>query len=213
MVNDVVSALAILAFDHCITIDTEIDWGWDSPWSFVRVLFVQLTRYLPIMVVPIYLYDALGFISEANCPPLYNLILGLTASVIVAAECLLLIRTWVIWGRKRTMLMGLSALGIACIVGGIVNLVALQSVKYEHSPQSSSGCFQPFGSPAYEWNFLCVAVFELVAVVQIFHRDRRYESRIFLILLNDIFYVLCILSMVSTFNRSSSWSCLISDMS
>ncbi|KAH7906412.1 hypothetical protein BJ138DRAFT_636929 [Hygrophoropsis aurantiaca] len=191
------AVLAILVFDYCITFGTEVTWTWNRPWTFVRVL-LSLARYLPFIVVPMFIYNSLSSISVADCRPLVEAISWLINIAIMAAECLLLIRTWVLCGRKQTVLVGLIVTALGCFaVAVIMNVIAIRAIKYENHPQSLSSCFEAFRPSSYVWSFLSLAIFELaillLTVPQIFRYDRR--SRIFVAMRNDIVYILFIFGM------------------
>ncbi|KAH7908389.1 hypothetical protein BJ138DRAFT_1115885 [Hygrophoropsis aurantiaca] len=186
----------IEVFDYCITFSTEITWTWNRPWNFVRVQ-LSLARYLPFIIVPMTIYDSLNPGFVANCWPLVETISWLINIVIVPAENLLLVRTWVLWRRKKAVLVGLlvPALG-SVIVAVIMNVIAVRATIYKHRPPSNSSCSEAFRpSSIYVWSFLGVVIFELIillaTVFQISHYDR--QSRIYVTIRNDVVYILCIL--------------------
>jgi len=195
-----VSGMAVLAFDYCINLDMEVTLTWNRSWGFVRILFV-LARYLPFLDVPIDLYYSLVPKSMAICLPLYQAASWINIIGTVAAESLLLIRTWVLWGRSRTVLIGLIALAVACIAGsGVVGAIALRSMTLGPPPLSTSGCYQAHSVSIYAWDYVILAAFELVILVltvyQAFRHLRRSHSFLIMRLYGDgIFYVLCILAM------------------
>ncbi|KAH7908148.1 hypothetical protein BJ138DRAFT_393835 [Hygrophoropsis aurantiaca] len=192
------SGLAILAVDYCATFTTEILWTWNRPWSFVRALFL-LVRYVPFILVPITIFETLGPVSMAECSILAEVNLWLSNIVIVAAECILIIRTWVLWGKKRTVLIGLIALGLAYFTADVVLITTLfGSITYTPLPSPPSNCVQPFSSPThYIWGFFFLVAFELVIFVLTIYRIPRYKhhQRIFLMVRNDLVYLSCILGM------------------
>ncbi|KAH7906413.1 hypothetical protein BJ138DRAFT_636661 [Hygrophoropsis aurantiaca] len=152
------AVLTILVFDYCITFSAEVAWTWNRPWNFVRVL-LSLARYLPIIIVPMFIYDSLSLISVAGCRPLVKATSWLTNIAIMAAECLLLIRTWVLCGRKRTVLVGLIVAALGCLTTVII--MNIRVIKYENHPQSLFSCFDSIRPSNYGWGFLGLAIFEL----------------------------------------------------
>ncbi|KAH7908153.1 hypothetical protein BJ138DRAFT_394316 [Hygrophoropsis aurantiaca] len=152
------SMIAVVAFDYCVTFNTEVIWIWGTSWNYIRVLYV-LAHYLPFgLMLPLLFIE------------LQRQLLSMGA-----AEALLLIRTCVLWGKSRIVLIGLIILSLVSFVVAVF----------------------PYNPPSYVWDFVGLAFFELVIlvlhIVQMFHHDRR--SRIFLLMRDDIFYVLCILGM------------------
>ncbi|KAH7923990.1 hypothetical protein BV22DRAFT_1130177 [Leucogyrophana mollusca] len=199
-----VSGLAVLAIDYCINLDTEVTLTWNRSWSFVRVLFV-LARYLPFLDVPVDLYYSSIPKSTALCLPLYQAASWINVVGTVTAEALLLVRTWVLWGRSKIVLAGLVALAAVCIAGsGVVGAIAVRSMTFGPPPLSTSGCYQTHSVSIYAWDYAILAFFELVILLltgyQAFRHLRHSHSLLILRLYGDgIFYVLCILVM-STVN-------------
>ncbi|KAH7908388.1 hypothetical protein BJ138DRAFT_358608 [Hygrophoropsis aurantiaca] len=192
------AVLTILVFDYCITFSAEVTWTWNRPWNFVRVQ-LSLARYLPFIIVPMFIYGSLSPIFVTNCQSFVETATWLVNIMMAAAECLLLIRTWVLWGRKRIALIGLIVPGLGCVgTAVIMNVIAVRTIViYDHRPQSLSSCFNSFRTSDYVWSFLGLAIFELViflsTVFQISHYDRH--SRIYVTMRNDIIYILLILGM------------------
>ncbi|KAH7904890.1 hypothetical protein BJ138DRAFT_1165788 [Hygrophoropsis aurantiaca] len=191
------SGLAIVAFDYCVTLNMEISWTWDRPWNYVRALFI-LARYTPFPFVSMYIYDTLGPITECSLKTEIKLWI-LCAVTVMGAEGLLLVRTWVFWGRNRAVLVGLIALGLGCIISGVtVDIIHFRSVTYTPIPLPGSRYFQPCSSAPYDISSYCgLAVFELailfLSIFQIF--QYKHHRRIFLIMRNDIVYISCILGL------------------
>ncbi|KAH7908156.1 hypothetical protein BJ138DRAFT_1158377 [Hygrophoropsis aurantiaca] len=61
------SVLAILVYDYCITLGTEVRCIWDRSWTFVRVLFL-VARYVPFILVPMFIYYTFGSSFMNDCP-------------------------------------------------------------------------------------------------------------------------------------------------
>ncbi|KAH7908152.1 hypothetical protein BJ138DRAFT_394115 [Hygrophoropsis aurantiaca] len=154
----------------------------------------MLARYLPFaLVFPLLaLLEPLNLDASIICPVSSQIGSWLNIIGIGAAEALLLIRTWVLWGRSRVVLIGLIALGSACIAGDIIaNVLPFHSIEYEILPSSISPlspCFQLYNPPSYAWDYVSLTFFELARMS---HHSRH--SRIFLMMRDDILYVLCIL--------------------
>ncbi|KAG2138466.1 hypothetical protein DEU56DRAFT_334634 [Suillus clintonianus] len=110
-----IGALAILIFDFCITFQDEVQWTWNRPWGITRVIFV-ISRYLPFVGSGLTAYAALRV--SGPCPPsLEENIIHIIS--IVAAEGLLVIRTWAFWKKSRRMLIGLSIYSVVTIIGAV----------------------------------------------------------------------------------------------
>ncbi|KAG2067949.1 hypothetical protein BDR04DRAFT_1104106 [Suillus decipiens] len=103
-----VGAFALLVFDFCITFQDEVNWTWFRPWDITRIIFV-ISRYLPFIGAGLTVYDALNDVGSPVRDQAENVIhiIG-----IVAAEGLLVIRTWAFWQRSKKMLIGLVTYSI-----------------------------------------------------------------------------------------------------
>ncbi|KAG1722415.1 hypothetical protein EDB19DRAFT_1958296 [Suillus lakei] len=92
-----------------------VHWIWSRPWGFIRVIFT-ISRYLPFVGSGMTAYAALRV--SGPCPPtLAENIIHIIS--IVAAEGLLVIRTWAFWGKSKRLLIGLSTYGTATVIGSV----------------------------------------------------------------------------------------------
>ncbi|KAG2073893.1 hypothetical protein BDR04DRAFT_250274 [Suillus decipiens] len=107
-----ISAFALLIFDFWITFQDEVNWICFRPWDIIRVIFI-ISRYLPFIGAGLTVYDALS----VNVPPARSQAENIIHIIsIVAAEGLLVIRTWAFWQRSKSMLIGLVTYGIMTII-------------------------------------------------------------------------------------------------
>jgi hypothetical protein len=192
--------LAVLVFDYCIKLEAEIDLTWGRKWDFIRIIFA-VARYMPFVDVPVDLIYSLGPTSPQLCLSLYQVSSWFNILGTVAAESLLFVRTYTLWGRNRVLLVALLLLALGCIVGcGVVGASASSLFKYEDPPLTNSGCFQTQRIAIYAVNYALLALFETVIlslnVFQAWRHRRRQGSRLIMHLYWDgIVYVLCILAM------------------
>ncbi|KAG1769675.1 hypothetical protein EDD22DRAFT_151575 [Suillus occidentalis] len=110
-----IGAFAILIFDFCITFQDEVKWTWSRPWDITRVIFV-ISRYLPFIGSALTAYAALR-VSGPPAPSLAENSIHILS--IVAAEGLLLIRTWAFWQKSKTVLIGLIAYSMVTIIAAV----------------------------------------------------------------------------------------------
>ncbi|KAG1724739.1 hypothetical protein EDB19DRAFT_294567 [Suillus lakei] len=110
-----IGSLAILIFDFCITFQDEVHWIWSRPWNLIRVIFT-ISRYLPFVGSGLTAYAALRV--SGPCPPsLAENIIHIIS--IVAAEGLLVIRTWAFWGKSKKLLIGLLTYSVATVIAAV----------------------------------------------------------------------------------------------
>ncbi|KAG1847954.1 hypothetical protein C8R48DRAFT_413448 [Suillus tomentosus] len=186
-------SLAILAFDFCITFSEEVRWTWFRPWDVIRVIFV-ISRYLPFAGVGMIAYDALG-VSNQCTSILEESIIHITS--MVAAEALLVIRTWAFWQKSKRLLIGISVYVVLLIAANIaVDLSPTVLIPGEEPPLGTC-YFESPRSSAIQYIFL--AMFEsmilTLTVYKRFHDYKNFQSGIIVTLYHDdVFYTLCILA-------------------
>lgn len=192
--------LAVLVFDYCIKLEAEIDLTWGRRWDFIRILFM-VARYTPFVDVPVDLIYSLGPTSSQVCLSLYQVGSWFNIIGTVAAESLLLVRTYTLWGRNRVLLVSLLLLALGCIAGSaVVGANALSWFQYQDPPLGTSGCYQSQRIAIYAVDYALLVLFETVIlclnVFQAWYRRGRQGSRLIARLYWDgIVYVLCILAM------------------
>jgi len=192
--------LAVLVFDYCIKLEAEIDLTWGRRWDFIRILFT-VARYTPFVDVPVDLIYSLGPTSSQVCLSLYQVGSWFNIIGTVAAESLLLVRTYTLWGRNRVLLVSLLLLALGCIAGSaVVGANALSWFQYQDPPLGTSGCYQSQRIAIYAVDYALLVLFETVIlclnVFQAWYRRGRQGSRLIARLYWDgIVYVLCILAM------------------
>ncbi|KAN0087854.1 hypothetical protein V8E55_006475 [Tylopilus felleus] len=133
-----VSGMAILMFDYVITLEDEARWVWGRTWDATRLVFT-VSRYLPFADAAMTAYVALRSNSEP-CGPSS----GQSSSIvhmlgIIAAEVLLVLRTYAYWQGNKRVLYGLLAYGGVTIAGAVgISIVPIQLIPGAQSPP---GCY------------------------------------------------------------------------
>ncbi|KAF9237231.1 hypothetical protein BU15DRAFT_76136 [Melanogaster broomeanus] len=114
-----ISLMANQVFDYLITIEDEARWVWGRKWDTTRLIFT-VSRYVPFLGTGLTSYY-LPFDSPfAPCPSS----LQATENVIhiigvIAAELLLLLRTYAFWRGDKRVLYGLLAYAVVTICAAI----------------------------------------------------------------------------------------------
>lgn len=153
--------LTVLVFDYCIELETEINLTWGRKWNFIRILFA-VARYMPFVDVPVDLIYTLGPTSPQLCLSLYQVSSWINIIGTVAAESLLLVRTYTLWGRNKVLFVALLLLALGCIAGsGVVGASAVSLFKYQDPPLITSGCYQTQRIAIYAINYALLALFEM----------------------------------------------------
>ncbi|KAG2067951.1 hypothetical protein BDR04DRAFT_1158453 [Suillus decipiens] len=190
-----VGAFALLIFDFCITFQDET---WFRPWDITHVIFV-ISRYLPLIGAGLTVYGE-SFIILIFWVSLTAVIDALSVSVppargkvensIIAAEGLLVIRTWAFWQRSKRMLIGL-------VTYGALTVIAITFVNVR------IGDVQLTAVPDDVLVYILLALFECVilalTVYKKFSDYWKSESSIVTALYGgSMFYMLCIIAITIT---------------
>ncbi|KAG2126113.1 hypothetical protein BD769DRAFT_1462919 [Suillus cothurnatus] len=121
---------------------------------------------------------------------------------IVAAEALLVIRTWAFWQKSKRLLIGLSIYSVLTITAAIAADLSPTMLIPGEEPPIGTCYFESTRNSAVVYIFL--AMFEsLILVLTVYkrvHDYRDFQSGIIQTLYYDgMIYMLCILSTTSTF--------------
>ncbi|EIW86138.1 hypothetical protein CONPUDRAFT_86214 [Coniophora puteana RWD-64-598 SS2] len=162
-------------FDYCITIDKETKLVWGRKWDFGRVTFT-LTRYLPFPGIALTVYAALQAVSLKPCIHNGTASNLLHIGTIVAAEGLLVMRTWAFWGCKKVLLIILGITAVVFIVAAMlitshVNAILPKTVN----PWPNACNFTTGAGSAIQYGFL--VLYELILLSLVIYRwIRHYRS-------------------------------------
>ncbi|KAG1854438.1 hypothetical protein DFJ58DRAFT_787912 [Suillus subalutaceus] len=186
-------SLAILAFDYCITFAEEVQWTWSRPWDVTRIIFI-ISRYLPFAGVGMTAYDALRTSNQCASTLEGNIIHIIS---IVAAEALLVIRTWAFWQKSKKLLIGLLVYSVLTIAAAIAADLSPTMLIPGEEPPLGTCYFESTRNSAVVYIFL--AMFECViltlTVYKRVHDYRDFQSGIVVTLYYDgMIYMLCILT-------------------
>ncbi|KIK43097.1 hypothetical protein CY34DRAFT_11947 [Suillus luteus UH-Slu-Lm8-n1] len=186
-----IGSLAILVFDYCITFQDEVQWTWFRRWDLIRVIFT-ISRYLPFVGSGMTAYAALRV--SGPCPPsLAENIIHILC--IIAAEGLLVIRTWAFWKKSKKLLIGLLTYSMATVIGAVaMNILPnhqLISTGNDHAGRT-------VGHLTYKKNLIVILV--LTAYKWFYdYRDSEIQSSIVTAVYGgSMLYMLCIIAITVT---------------
>ncbi|KIJ19735.1 hypothetical protein PAXINDRAFT_165983 [Paxillus involutus ATCC 200175] len=169
-VAKVFTALAVFLFDYCLTFSLEVHHVWGRKWEITRIVFT-ISRYLPFIASPmVCFYNLYG----NNCGA-YNYVIDVFAQgCVFAAEAILVLRTYALWGHSRRVFIVLIVLAAAFIVAA---MVIWSKVKFSLPGDSESayvwyaaGC----GSGALR-NTACRGVFLMAYEIGIAPSPSKHE--------------------------------------
>ncbi|KAJ7057173.1 hypothetical protein C8F01DRAFT_1153666 [Mycena amicta] len=160
--------LTILLFDYSLTLGAEISLMWTSRWSVSKALYF-MSRYSPAFDVPILLYYSMvSDLSFKQCARLQAASSWGTVFGLGVAEAILVLRTYALSGRKRSVLVFFTGLWLIGISTSIVLLVLFEkSVAYGPPPSSLiPGCYLIQGDVIYAGlSFIIVLINDTIIMV------------------------------------------------
>ncbi|KAG2106113.1 hypothetical protein BD769DRAFT_1503952 [Suillus cothurnatus] len=199
-----VGAMAAVVFDYCLTIPQEVQLIWGRKWDVIRVSFT-LTRYATLMGTAMTTYAAVTDRSNYRSCATFNAVsYSLHLISIIAAEGLLIFRTYAFWHQSKKLLVFLLIFAGFSIAGAVGVSEVVSILRLINSPgYDPTGCV--FGSgrrSAIQYGFLIL--YELVLMIlTIYKRLDFYKgirSRLVSTLYRDgMIYMTCI-TMVSFAN-------------
>ncbi|KAG1788068.1 uncharacterized protein HD556DRAFT_1312339 [Suillus plorans] len=193
-----VAGLGLLIFDYFLTLEPEIRWTWNRRWNVARVLFV-ISRYMAFVAAGMTSYAVLATRANENDDEhsartsaglqmvidtlnIQRLVTDFTTAIhiisIVAAEGLLILRTYAFWKQSKKLLavlLVLAAICIACGVG-ITNFVGglLDAPVNPSAPPTGNCNFETNRGSAIQYGFL--VAYELLRAI--FQGGVRYMTAI-----------------------------------
>ncbi|KAF7369355.1 hypothetical protein MVEN_00264100 [Mycena venus] len=115
-----VASLAILVYDYCLTFDLEASLIWPTRMSFSKTLFI-LARYTPFFDVPVGLYYLLRpNIAVDDCFNINVASTSMSVFGIAIGELILIVRTYALSGRDRTVLAVLSLIYMIAALATVI---------------------------------------------------------------------------------------------
>ncbi|KAG1730785.1 hypothetical protein EDB19DRAFT_1912822 [Suillus lakei] len=152
-----VAGLGVLIFDYFLTVEPEVRWTWDGRWNVARVLFL-ISRYMAFVAAGMTAYAAIATRDNEDCSHFSAASNAIHIISIVAAEGLLIIRTYAFWKQSKRLLailLVLAAISIACAVSITQVVGNLMAAPVDPSAPPTSNCtFEAGRSSAIQYGFL-----------------------------------------------------------
>ncbi|KAJ4463352.1 hypothetical protein C8J55DRAFT_532117 [Lentinula edodes] len=124
-------AASLLVYDYFCTLDQEIELIWSSPFGLASMIFFA-NRYLPFIDSALSVnINFNATLSAEECLVQARATAWLMFIGIALSEIILMLRTYAIWGRQRSMLLFLIILTVVFIIPGIIfTELALNSLQF-----------------------------------------------------------------------------------
>ncbi|KAK0470613.1 hypothetical protein IW261DRAFT_1676126 [Armillaria novae-zelandiae] len=173
-----------LVYDWACTVDQEADYVWSHPLSFRATLFF-MNRYLPFVDAFISMSLAFTQNSPEKCVKHFKVVTWFTVAGILLCEgeiygstiqaVILMLRTWAIWERKKSVMIGFIIL-ILLGPNGAFEVVAVPSFVFLNGSivfpdqKVNRGCSRIHASPiiigAYLLLLFCESVIAVLMVIK-----------------------------------------------
>ncbi|KAK0447455.1 uncharacterized protein EV420DRAFT_1568838 [Desarmillaria tabescens] len=166
-----VASCMLLVYDWACTLDREVDFVWSHPLSFSAMLFF-INRYLPF--VDAFTSMSLSFTqnSPEKCIKHFKVVTWFTVVGILLCEVILMLRTYAIWERKRSVMIGFIILILVVAVPSFVFTgLELNSLVYR---KASIGCHLVHASPIIMGAYLLLLFCETVIAVLMLIKATRH---------------------------------------
>ncbi|KAF9237229.1 hypothetical protein BU15DRAFT_76134 [Melanogaster broomeanus] len=194
-------------FDYLITVKDEARWVWGRKWGTTRLIFT-VSRYILFLGTGLTAYRIPFNSSSAPCPSsLLTAAIVIHVIGVIAAELLLILRTYALWLGDKRLLYGLFA---------YVTITTCAAIAIDTSPtqllpggQPQLGCLLE-ASRNSAIVYAILLLYELVILTLIAYKSfgpsRGSRSSIVRIIYRDgIFYVLCIIAITLANVIVTSW--------
>ncbi|KAG1744253.1 hypothetical protein EDB19DRAFT_1696420 [Suillus lakei] len=164
-----VSLTVFWVYDCFLTLDQEITLIHGSPWKKGSILYV-MERYSPAFLLCVHIY--MNYLPNENfvtCKSLHLIWYGAAAFSIACAEGIFILRTYALWGNKKSIL-GLMLSTILCLV--ILDVVITTTISSRLELQLSGGfegCYSLTRDrlSAAPWSLLVAFELEIIVLTMI----------------------------------------------
>ncbi|KAF8154128.1 hypothetical protein B0H34DRAFT_78510 [Crassisporium funariophilum] len=208
------ASVTVLIYDCVCTLRAEISYVWPCPRS-IGVLLFYLNRYLPF--IEMLFFACLKFVpsSRESCYHLNTAASWLGTVGMLTSQLIIILRTYALWGRKRSIMFVLISLTLI-VFGSIITVMAIQAASLSRrkikpsrlsSPHKASCLMmsqQSSGPNKLVVFYLFICFCETIVVVLTIikanqHLRQSTSSWVLQLYRNGIIYCICML-VLSLFN-------------
>ncbi|KAG1735583.1 uncharacterized protein EDB91DRAFT_554006 [Suillus paluster] len=174
-----VSLMSFWVYDCFLTLAQEVSLIHGPPWYKGSVLYV-MARYFPAFLLCVCIY--MNYLQNelfVTCNSLHSVWYGAAALCISSAEGIFVLRTYALWGNKKSI-MGLMLSTVLCLA--ILDVVIMTQISSQLDLQlwvAGWGCYSPSQSKitAAPWSLLIAFELEIIVLTMIrvywAYRERR----------------------------------------
>jgi len=138
-----VASLCILIYDHLVCIPEEVEFMWKSRWGIAKIVYLW-NRYFSLITVSLNTSVIVRDISTSKACIGWLQVQGSSSTVVIAiVDFVLMLRVWILYGRRRWMVYFFAFLAIAEVVTMIVvDVFAFRQMQeYVHLGSIIKGCY------------------------------------------------------------------------
>ncbi|KAG1798531.1 uncharacterized protein HD556DRAFT_189643 [Suillus plorans] len=186
------SLVASWVYDCFLTLDQEVSSIHCPRWRKGSILYI-MTRYMPALMLSVHLYmNYLPNEKIVTCKILQSMWYCAAALCIVGAEGIFILRTYALWGQKKSIL-GLMLSTVLCLA--ILNVLIVLKVWKQSKLQLldiGGGCYSLShdNKAAYNWSLLAAFELEIIVLtmIRVYWAYRERGCRLLNILLQHNFF-------------------------
>ncbi|PPQ71956.1 hypothetical protein CVT24_007921 [Panaeolus cyanescens] len=174
------SSIVLLYYDYFLTLDVEIRYVWQTPLTFLKVLYI-VSRYITFIDTFINAWREFNWVAtDVQCLLYYRATVWLSLIGLGACEILLTLRICAVYEMKRMVIYPLSALFVSlCVTEIILVYFWLQTVianamsEYPHL----TGCILYTDSKKFHTIWILLLVYDTVLFAMISLKGRTVAFR------------------------------------
>ncbi|KAF9443566.1 hypothetical protein P691DRAFT_778802 [Macrolepiota fuliginosa MF-IS2] len=162
------AGMVIIIFDWLLTFEMEVSHIWQAPWNRMKVLYI-LSRYMPFIdVTAATLFMSGGVLPVETCEKIYQCAGVMFCIGDAIADLIFTLRTWVVWGKSKSLGTGLAAFYVVIWVVAIPTpfVLYLRTIVYAPSPAPHIlGCLSQSVGLLFSVSFAGSMLFNLVMLL------------------------------------------------
>lgn len=204
-----IAGFTILIVDHICTLEEEVTFMWSAPRSLVKILFL-VNRYITPIFQAFIVYEMsrLAVFSNTFCKWWTTINGFVEVSSMATSDLLLLFRVHALWGGRRSVVVGTSAIyafAYTCIVvvGAIGAFDIIPMLHYDPLARMCTSTSVPKVMPAmWSVSLLCELTVFVMTTIKAFehHTSENSHSPLIKTLYYDQFLYYVIIIVVRIFN-------------
>ncbi|KAF9260336.1 hypothetical protein L218DRAFT_962658 [Marasmius fiardii PR-910] len=175
--NFIVSG-TLLLYDYLCTLEQELAYVWSRPWSLGSLMFL-LNRYLPFVDTFLNFGINFGTMNAQQCLRATHATIWLIYVGMSLSELILMLRTYGLWERSRSILLALSITAVLLLIPGVI-IVRMETRSFRFEDTTAIGCRATAASNIVFIAYVLLLVYEIIVagltVVKGYRHLRRTSS-------------------------------------